>query len=315
MKNKRKMKAPIILLKIKRLFLGLKGSDGLVFKLLIYSLLVGIGFVFILPLIKMLSSSFKSLQDLLDPTLGYLPSELYLDNYKKAFAVLDYKSTLIQSLTITVIPAVVQTIATAIIGYGFARFQFPLKKLWFALVLTTFIIPPQVLMIPRYLMYKNLGILGSLLALVLPAIFGQGFKSAIFILIFYQFFKMMPKALEEAAKIDGASNLRIFATIAIPMAVPAIITSFIFSFVWYWNETYLINLYLSGSMTTLPMELQKFTQTYSKLYPMASEAIEKLNEGIKMSGTLLTILPVLIIYFVLQRWFVEGVDRSGITGE
>lgn len=300
--------------KTRRILFGMRITDGIVFKVIIYVLLISIGFVFILPVLKMASSSFKDLKDLLDPTVGYMPTRLYLENYKKALEVLNYKNVFFQSLYITLLSAVCQTISCAIIGYGFARFKFFLKNVFFVLALITFIIPPQVLMIPRYLNFRSLGLLGNMLSIALPAMFGQGIKSAIFILIFYQFFRMLPKALEEAAKIDGATNFAIFIKIAIPTATPSIIVSFIFSIVWYWNETSTISLYLGGKLTTLPLELSKFTATFEKLF-QASESAAKINEGIKMSGTILAVLPVLVIYFVLQRWFVEGVDRSGITGE
>ena len=302
--------------KTRRLLFGMQGTDGLVTKLLIYGLLIGIGFVYLFPLLFMGANSFKSLDDLLNPLVNWIPSELYLDNYKRAFSVLDFFPLLLETLYVTVLPAIAQTVVAAFIGYGFARFTFRGKNILFILVLATFIIPPQVTMIPRYLFYNTLDILGSIQAFLLPAMFGQGLNSAIFILIFYQFFRMMPKALEEAAQLDGAGHFRIFLTIAIPMAVPAFIISFLFSFVWYWNETYLASIFFGDALTTLPIQLQKFVATYEKMFPAEMGLSgNKLNEGIKMAGTMLTVLPLLIVYFITQRWFVEGVDRSGITGE
>ncbi|MDR0138992.1 carbohydrate ABC transporter permease [Metabacillus idriensis] len=304
------------LLKIKRIFMGMQGTDGLLFKLLTYGLLIGIGFVYLYPLLYMGSFSFKSLDDLLNPLVNWIPTEFYLGNYEKANEVLNFFSTLFETLYVTVLPALAQTAVAAVIGYGFARFEFKGKKVFFVLVLATFIIPPQVTLIPRYIFFNELNILGSLQAFLLPAAFGQGLNSAIFILIFYQFFRMVPKALEEAAQIDGAGHLRIFLTIALPMAVPAVIISFLFSFVWYWNETYLAAIYFGDQLTTLPLQLQKFVATFQKMFPAEMGLSgNQLNEGIKMAGTVLSILPLLIVYFITQRWFVEGVDRSGITGE
>ncbi|MHC0037717.1 carbohydrate ABC transporter permease [Pseudoneobacillus sp. C159] len=305
-----------IYLKVKRFFLGMQGTDGLLMKLLIYGLLVGIGFVYLFPLLYMGVYSFKSLDDLLNPLVNWIPTHLYLENYTRANQVLNFFSTLVKTLYVTSLPAIAQTAVAAVIGYGLARFDFKGKKIIFVLVLATFIIPPQVTLIPRYLFFNELNILGSLKAFLLPAAFGQGLNSAIFILIFYQFFRMVPKALEEAAQIDGAGHFRIFFTIALPMAVPAIIISFLFSFVWYWNETYLAAIYFGDKLTTLPLQLQKFVATYQKMFPAGMGASgNQINEGIKMAGTILSILPLLIVYFITQRWFVEGVDRSGITGE
>jgi multiple sugar transport system permease protein len=302
--------------KSKRWFLGMQGTDGLFFKVLIYGLLIGIGFVYLFPLLYMGVYSFKSLDDLLNPLVNWIPTQFYTGNYEQANQVLNFFSTLLETLYVTALPALAQTAVAAVVGYGLARFEFKGKRIIFVLVLTTFIIPPQVTLIPRYIFFNELNILGSLKAFMLPATFGQGLNSAIFILIFYQFFRAVPKALEEAAQLDGAGHFRIFFTIALPMAVPAIIISFLFSFVWYWNETYLASIYFGDALTTLPLQLQKFVATYQKMFP-AEMGLGKnqLNEGIKMAGTVLSILPLLIVYFITQRWFVEGVDRSGITGE
>lgn len=300
--------------KLKKMTFGVKGNDGFLYKLFIYGLLVGIGFVYLYPLLYMTSYSLKSLDDILNPLVNWLPTQLYLDNYEAAYSVLKFIPTLLETLYVTAIPAIVQTAVCAVIGYGFARFDFPFKRTMFVLVLSTFIIPPQVTVIPRYVFFNELGILGSIQSFLFPALLGQGINSAIFILIFYQFFKMLPKALEEAAQLDGAGFLRIFFTIALPMAGPAIIISFLFSFVWYWNETYLASIYFGNALTTLPLELQKFVATYQQMFPQEGDSSE-INEGIKMAGTVMTILPMLLVYLVTQRWFVEGVDRSGIAGE
>ncbi|MCM3337634.1 carbohydrate ABC transporter permease [Paenibacillus sp. MER TA 81-3] len=297
----------------KRLF-GMGENDGFVFKAVVYLLLIGIGFVYLYPMLFMLVNSFMSLDDLVNSMVKWIPSTLYFENYAKALKVLDYKTTLLQTLLVAGMPALLQTVAAAIIGYGFARFDFPLKKLLFGLMLATFVIPTQITMMPTYLLFKKYELLGSLETFIYPAILGQGLKSALFILIFYQFFKRIPAVLEEAAEIDGAGSLKIFYRIAIPMAVPSIIIVFLFSFVWYWNETYLAGLYFGNELTILPLELQRFADSYNKVYPPGSPG-NQLNEAINLAGTMLTIAPLLILYFVLQRWFVEGVDRSGITGE
>ncbi|WP_413379452.1 carbohydrate ABC transporter permease [Alkalihalobacillus sp. 1P02AB] len=312
----RKKNTGVDFMKVRRFFLGIQGKDGFLLKFVVYGLLIGIGFVYLYPLIYMGSYSLKSLDDLLNPLVNWVPTGWYLENYVRAMQVLDFWPTLLQTLYVTALPAIVQTAVAGVIGYGFARFQFPLKKTLIVFVLATFIIPPQVLMIPRYVFFNELGILGNIQSFLLPALFGQGLNSAIFILIFYQFFKMIPQSLEEAAQLDGAGYFRIFATIAVPMAGPAIIISFLFSFVWYWNETSLAAIYFGNSLTTLPLELNRFVATYEQMYAGDMGTSETtINEGINMAGTMLSILPLLIVYFLTQRWFVEGVDRSGITGE
>jgi multiple sugar transport system permease protein len=297
---------------IKRKIFGLKFSDGLLFKLVLYTLLIVIGFVYVYPLLHMLSYSFKSLQDLLDPTINYIPSSWYTQNFIDAWVVLEYVPLFFESLLVTLIPAIVQTFIASLIGYGFARFQFPFKRILLFLVIATYVVPPQVMMIPRYVLFFELDILNSIYAIIVPASLGQGLYSAIFILIFYQFYLMVPKALDEAAQIDGASRLGIYFKIAIPLSLPSFLTSFLFSFVWYWNETYIARLFLGNGGETLLLRLLNFVSAYNAILGGGSNVA---NEAIRMAATLLIILPLILAYFILQRLFIEGIDRSGLTGE
>jgi multiple sugar transport system permease protein len=301
---------------LKSFLLGDRIHYGLIFTVLLYALLIAIGFVYLYPLLFMFVTSLKSPNDLLNPMVQWVPTGFYPDNYLKAFRVLDYPATLASSILISVVPSVIQAAVCSVIGYGLARYRFWGKNLVFAAILATFIIPAQNTVIPQMLTYKSLGLLGNILSLILPAVFGQGYKSAIFILIFYQTFLSLPKALEEAARLDGASDAKIFLEIALPAAVPAFVITILFSTVWYWNETYLTVIFLEGGIQSLPMQLSKFVQAYENLYPPGTVNIfDRLNEAVKLSGTFLNILPLLIMYFVLQKWFVESVERSGITGE
>lgn len=297
-------------------FFGNRTSYGLIFNILLYSLLTAIGFVYLYPLLFMFVTSLKNMSDLLNPMVQWIPTELYLGNYSKALKVLDYAKTLSASVMISVLPSAIQTFICSLVGYGLARYRFWGKNILFALILATFIIPAQNTFIPQMLTFRDLGLLGHINSLLIPAVMGQGFKSAIFILIFYQTFVSLPKVLEEAARLDGASDLKIFFQLAIPAALPAYIISIIFSTVWYWNETFLTNIFLEGGIQTLPMQLTKFVQAYESLYPPGVVNIfDRLNEAVKLAGTFLNILPLLVMYFVLQKWFVESVERSGITGE
>jgi multiple sugar transport system permease protein len=297
-------------------FFGNRTSYGLIFNILLYSLLTAIGFVYLYPLLFMFVTSLKNMSDLLNPMVQWIPTELYFGNYTKALKVLEYSNTLVSSIMVSLVPSVIQTFICSLVGYGLARYRFWGKNLIFILILATFIIPAQNTFIPQMLTYRDLGLLGHINSLILPAIMGQGFKSAIFILIFYQTFISLPRVLEEAARLDGASDMKIFYQIAMPSAIPAYIISVIFSTVWYWNETFLTNIFLEGGIQTLPMQLTKFAQAYESLYPPGVVNIfDRLNEAVKLSGTFLNILPLLVMYFILQKWFVESVERSGITGE
>jgi multiple sugar transport system permease protein len=302
--------------KMKGFLFGNRTSYGLIFTALLYLLLIAIGFVYLYPLLFMFVTSIKSPSDLLNPMVQWVPTEFYTDNYIRAFNVLDYPTTLLSSILISVVPSIIQAGVCSLVGYGLARYRFFGKNLLFVLILATFIIPAQNTVIPQMLTYKSLGLLGNIFSLILPAMLGQGYKSAIFILIFYQTFLSLPKALEEAARLDGASDLKIFMSVALPQAVPAFVISIIFSTVWYWNETFLTVIFLEGGIQTLPMQLSKFVQAYQNLYPPGVVNIfDRLNEAIKLSGTFLNILPLLLMYFVMQKWFVESIERTGVTGE
>lgn len=286
------------------------------YHVIIYAFLIIMGFIFVFPLLKMISLSFMTAEDLVNPLVNWLPYTFSTENFERSMKVIGYWQTLGTTIYVSALPALLQMISCSLIGYGLARYNFKGSKIVFAMILATFIIPSQITMIPQYVMYKDLNILGSINAYLLPAALGQGFKSSIFILIFFSFYKQIPKSLIEAAEVDGASQVKVFFNIAIPIAKPGFIISFLLSFVWYWNETYLGSLYLGENLKTLPIKLQTFVEAFEKQVS-ASEAAGGVsaNESVQMAGTFLVILPLIIFYMFVQKGFVEGIDKSGITGE
>lgn len=302
--------------KIKKWLLGSNSNTGFLVTFLSYALLISVGFIFLYPVIYMISYAFKDLGDLLNSSVNWIPTQFYTENITRAYDVLNYIPTLLQTMLVSVIPSVLQMFVASVVGYGFARYEFRGKKLLLVLVMSTFVIPPQVTVIPRYILFNQLGLLGSLAAYAVPAGLGQGINSAIFILIFYQTYRTIPVSLIEAARLDGAGEFKIFTKIAVPIGTSAFIISFLFSLVWYWNETYLASIYFGGTLTTLPLELQRFVAAYNNMFPGGgADGLSGINEAIELAATLLSIIPLLLIYFISQKWFVESVDRSGITGE
>ncbi|MCL2866561.1 MAG: carbohydrate ABC transporter permease [Clostridia bacterium] len=302
--------------KVRKLFLGNADKRGLLGNLCVYGILTGLGFVFIYPFIYMLSVSFMDTKDLVDSTVTWIPTWLSVESFYRAVHTLDFSNAMMDSLKMSILPALLQSASLALAGYGLGRYPVPLKKLWVALAVLVFLIPAQVTMIPRYLLFNSRGLIGTIWPTYFISLFGQGIKSSVFLLVYFQFFSTYPKSLDEAAQIDGAGRLRIFCRIAMPMAIPAAIVCFLFSFVWIWNDTTQIAQYSTGAATTLPMRLQMFTDRFNKLYSSASVSTGgALNESIRLAGTLLTILPLMMIYLVLQKQFVESIERSGITGE
>jgi multiple sugar transport system permease protein len=294
-----------------------KALNTFIYKTFIYVLLCGVAFVFLYPILYMLSSSLKDAYDIVNPMILWIPSKLYFKNYVEAFKVIGGFKVYYETIMYIGLIAIVQTISSAIIAYGIAKYDFWGKKVVFAVIIATFILPPQITFLPQFVMYNSYNLLNSILPVLLPTAFGQGIKNAIFILIFYQYFRMSPKSLDEASSIDGAGHFKIFLSINMKMAVPAIVIVFIFSLVWNWNETYLAEAYF-GNILTLPIALNKFVENFAKMFPNAAigtNPLEKLNEGIILAGTLLSILPLIIGYVFVEKQLIESFDKAGITGE
>ncbi len=306
--------------KILKFLLGTRDRNGFIKTVAIYALLICIGFIYLYPILYMISASFMSLDDLLDSSIRWIPSSFSFSNYAQAAKSMSFWSSLWQSILIAGVPTLCTLASCSLIGYGLARYQFRGRALIIGIIILTFVLPSQITMIPTYMLYSDIGLLGSLWSFVLPALFGMGLNAPIFIMIFWQFFRTVPKALIEATKIDGAGHFKSFFAVALPSAGPAFLTVGLFSFVWYWNEFYLTQLYVHGVMvdyglTTLIIQLNNFASNYSSYAQTAASGATALNESIKMAGTILAVLPLLIMYFVLQRYFIESIDRTGITGE
>ncbi len=284
-------------------------------KLAIYVLLLDFGFVYIYPIVYMLLVSLMPTSDLINPTIQWVPTHLDFENFKQVFRTLEYPVTFTNTVVLAGVASILQTLSCALAGYGLAKFRVPLKKLWIGMLILVFVVPTSLTLVPQYVLFNSYGMVGTELSIWLPAALGQGVKSSLFVLIFMQGFQY-PKAYDEAAQIDGAGHIRTFFQISIPMVVPTIILSLLLSFVWYWNETARSGLYLDGKINTLPLQLEKFDKLFGAAYPASQgSSLNRLNERIQMAATLLTVGPLMILYLIMQRKFVEGVEASGVTGE
>lgn len=311
--------------RMKKRLLGSADKRGLLMSTVVYVLLVTIAFIYLYPILYMLSRSFMEKHDLLDASAKWIPSSLTLKNYSDAVATMDYWPSLAKNVFLALVPTLCQVFVASMAGYGFARFEFPLKKLWMCVLILSFLLPTQTTAMPNYLLFSRLKMVdGSIRPFLITSLLGQGFKSVLCILIFYNFHRQVPQSLVEAAEIDGAGPIRSYASIAIPLSAAAILVVFLFSFVWYWNETYLVQVYLgyghtrANGLTTLMLELQQFEDSYNTTFDARASSVtstNKLNDAIKMAGTMLSIAPLMVMYFILQRNFVESVDKAGITGE
>ena len=280
---------------------------------LTYLVLVDVAFLFLFPVFYMVITSVKSPQDLVDVTVLWVPRDIHWPNYQLAFQTLSYPRALQNSITIAVPAAIGHVLACSFIAYGFARMRFPGREPLFLLVIFTFLIPPQTIIVPLFMLYKELGWINNYFPFIIPPFLGHGLRGALFILVFRQFFRGLPWELEDAASIDGASPLRIYWQIMLPLASPAILVVLLFSFVWHWNDFFQPTIFLfSQSTYTLPMRLSTLWTVLDTVVTTGG-AGELWSEGLAMAATFLVVLPLLLVYVVTQRYFVESIGRTGIV--
>ena len=289
-------------------------------KLLIYFVLICISFVFLKPIFGIISKTFMSSADVIDPAVEWLPKKFSIGNLKVAASVLKINKTLLNSIMFSGLLAICQTVVSALTGYALSRFNFRFKHFWFVMILLAFIIPVPVLMVPRLMMFVSFQeaikftLIGTPIPQVLMALLGQGVYSTVLILIFNNFFNMIPHVLDEAAMIDGAGPLKVFYHVVIKMSLSTILVVFLFSFVWNWNETYITGTLLRNSIELLPSKLSLFNSEFDSMASASGSAF-KINEAYKMAATFISIAPLLVLYAFVQKRFIQGIENTGITGE
>jgi multiple sugar transport system permease protein len=283
-------------------------------------LIIGISYIILFPILMKISSSFMGRRDLVDQTVKWIPKHLTLDNYRLAISTLKFGTVFKNSLQLSVVVSILQLCSSMLVGYGLARFEFRGKSLIFAAAIFTLVVPPQMMMVPLYLNWrffnlfgiipgKGFNLLGSYWPFMLTSITGTGLRNGLFILVMRQFFRGMPKNLEEAAYVDGASPLMAFFRVMLPNATPAAVVVFLFAFVWQWNDSFLTTLYLNSDY--LPVALGNLTRTLARQLEMNHPQYFSL---VTNAGSMLMILPVLVLYAFLQRYFVESIERTGLVG-
>lgn len=307
----------------------IKKAKGWTFSIGRAIFLFSLSLVLLYPLLIMLSIALRNPTELYDPTVVWIPKHFTLSSFAAVFEKLGISTPLLRTAFITIIGTICQVFSCVLVGYGFARHNFPLKKLLFPILLLTIMVPPQVVTIPSMMDFQRFDFfgIGSLVGLItgepltvslrdtswayfLPALFGSGIKSGLFIFIFIQFFRGLPEELPEAAYIDGCGRLRTFIVIMLPLAGAAILTVTLFSLVWYWNDNYFSVIHFDN-MTTVSGFLQDIGSAVSS----NSSGIQEFERIPIMQATaVISISPLLIIYIILQRYFTEGIERTGIVG-
>ncbi|MDE0431594.1 MAG: carbohydrate ABC transporter permease [Caldilineaceae bacterium] len=272
--------------------------------------LLELAYVFLFPVLFMLSTSFKPLIELSNPTVRWIPRNPTADGYVLALEHLNYFRSLPVSVVTSAIAAIGQTLVGALVGYGFARLPFRGRQLLFGVLLFTIIVPPQMVMIPQFMLYSKLNWMNTYLPLLVPTYLGYGVRGGILLVVYRQFFKGLPFELEDSAAVDGAGPLRIFWQIMLPLAKPAILVVFLFSFVWTWNDSLgPIMALRSQDLYTLPQWMFNMT----RLLTSSSFTYFYLGENLFMAAVTLTIAPLLLLFFVTQRYFTRSIDRTGLV--
>lgn len=289
--------------------------------LIVYVVLILISYQFIYPLLRMVVTAMMSETDIITPSVNWIPSSLSFRNLSVAAHVLGVPDTLWNSVWFSGLLAICQTLVSSMTGYAFARFEFKFKRFWFIMILLTFIVPLPVVMIPRTMMFVSfqniteIMMIGTPIPQIVMSLTGQGVYSAILILIFYNFTRMIPKSLDEAASIDGANAIQTFYHIILKLSLTTLLVIFLFSFVWNWNETFQTYSLLRDKIPLLPRRLGLFDSMFENYGAQGSGSNARINEAFKMSATLISVLPLIVTYLLVQKQFIKGIENAGITGE
>ncbi len=288
-----------------------------------FVIIFGLAFVILYPLIYMVSCTFRDRADMSDPTVMWIPRNYTLQVLKETMDAMDFGATIKNTLILNIGCSFVQVLSCAVTGYGFARFKFKGKGVLFGIVIMMILVPTQVISLPLYTQFRYFGIKGlfsinlidTMATMYLPAITANGIRSGLMILIFRQFFKGLPRELEDAAYIDGCGPLKTFIRVMIPNAASSFLTVFLFSVVWYWNDYYVSSTFFTNNQTVALMLQNLDSQLRMTLFNDANAEISPREQIVwKEAGCLLSITPILVLYTCLQKYFTEGIERSGLVG-
>ncbi|SDU83714.1 carbohydrate ABC transporter membrane protein 2, CUT1 family [Microlunatus sagamiharensis] len=284
---------------------GGAGVGRRVATVVLWVLLVGFALLFLYPLVWLLAASLKPRGEVFDNKL--IPDTVLWSNYVEVFDRLPLASWAVNSVAIAIIAALLVTFSSSLVAFGFAYFRFPGRKVLFGLVLATMMLPGAVTMVPQYLIWLKLGLVGTWVPLFGANLFG----SAFYIFLQRQFFLGLPRELFEAARVDGASYFGLFRRIALPLSVPSLIIIFLFEFQASWNNLQAALIYLNAG------SVEGFTVPLGISYAMTQFSPSAGGQGdyqYVMVASLLVTLPMLALFTFGQRYFVEGVATQGRKG-
>ncbi len=293
--------------------------------LLSFLVILGVSYVIIAPVIGMFVNSISSDKDAYDPIMFIFPNYPTLEKYELVIKRMDYWKTIGRNMGLVAVCTLIQLLVCSMVGYGFARFNFPFKKILFGCVVVMIVIPNHAIMLPLYITFKEIdpfglftllfkggvSIMGTPLPMIVMSLLGCGLRSGLYIYIFNQFFRGLPKEIEEAALVDGAGLWYTYFRIMLVNAMPSVITVTVFSVVWQFNDTFFANLFRISDNIVISKRISSLAGVIANQDRILEPPLQKLYVS---AGTILIIVPMVLIYLILQRRFIEGVERSGIVG-
>lgn len=268
-------------------------------KIVSFITLVVTTFLMLLPLFFMVSTSLKSKREMLKFPPTFLPESWEWSNYTEIFDTLQFGTLYKNSLIIAILTVIGTLLSSALVAYGFARYRGKGNQLWFMLLLSTMMLPYPAIMIPQFILFSKLNWIDTFLPLIVPAFFGSAYN----IFLLRQFFTTLPEEMFDAGRIDGCGELRMWRKIALPLSAPALATVAIFAFIYSWNDLLTPVLYLSSSdKFTLPLGMSSLTSSRFRIPPW----------HLLMVASVLAMLPIVALFAVAQKQFVEGIVLTGI---
>ena len=291
-------------------------------------LLFGMCFMIIQPMLIRFSTGFMEEKDLYDSTIVLVPRHLTLENYQHVFNMTDFPNSMLNTLWVSLVVSVLQIISCTLVAYGFARYEFPLKKFWFACVVLLIIVPPTTIQTSLYMSFANFDIFGIFKAITgksinlrtsmwpyaLMSLTCMGLKDGLYIYMLRQYFKNVPDSLEEAAFVDGCSTMRTFTQIMLPDAMPTIASCFLFSFVWQWTDLFYSRNFLS-SYSLYSVQLSSIVSRMARYFSAdASRAVVVPNgrqQQLISIGVLVCCIPLIVLYCFTQKTFVQSLAMTG----
>lgn len=284
---------------------GINVKTGIVVRhSLTHVFIIALGVLMIYPVVWMVISSFKP-NNLIFSEPGLIPSAVTIENYItgwRGYAGTTFGTFFVNSLLMCVIAVVGNLISCSMAAYAFARLKFAGKTFWFAVMMITLMLPAHVTLVPRYIMFNSFGWVGSYLPILVPRFLAV---DAFFVFLLVQFMRGLPKEIEEAAIIDGCSKVGVFLRVIIPLTVPALVTTALFTFLWTWDDFFNQLLYLT---TPASFTVSRALRTF------VGDAGAVSNWGGALAMSTLSVIPAFILFFALQKYFVQGISTTGIKG-